>query len=83
MPSYFTDVERRALRAAAETAGLKVLRLLNDSAATSLSYGIYKQDLPDPSSEEKPRNVVFVDCGHSALQVWVCAFYKGQLKVKR
>lgn len=41
--------------------------------------GIYKQDLP--AAEEKPRNVVFVDVGHSAMQVCACAFHKGKLKV--
>ena len=45
----------------------------------ALAYGIYKQDLP--SSEEKPRNVVFVDLGHSSYQVSITAFNKGKLKV--
>lgn len=45
----------------------------------ALAYGIYKQDLP--SAEEKPRNVVFVDLGHSSYQVSVAAFNKGKLKV--
>lgn len=45
----------------------------------ALAYGIYKQDLP--SLDEKPRNVVFIDMGHSAYQVSVCAFNKGKLKV--
>lgn len=54
-----------------------MLRLFNETAATALSYGIYKQDLPAP--EEKPRNVIFVDCGHSSLQVSACAFHKGKL----
>ena len=52
---------------AAAAAGLNVLRLMNETTATALAYGIYKQDLP--GTEEKPRNVVFVDCGHSCLQV--------------
>lgn len=43
----------------------------------ALAYGIYKQDLPT----DKPRNIVFVDMGHSSLQVSICAFLKGQLKV--
>jgi molecular chaperone DnaK (HSP70) len=60
-------------------AGFNVLRLLNETAATSLTYGIYKQDLPE--ADDKPRNVVFVDCGHANLQVWACAFNKGKLKV--
>lgn len=45
----------------------------------ALAYGIYKQDLP--TTEEKPRNVVFVDMGHSSYQVSVTAFNKGKLKV--
>lgn len=65
---------------AASIAGLNVLRLMNETTATALAYGIYKQDLPAP--EEKPRNVVFVDCGHASLQVFACAFHKGKLKVQ-
>jgi len=64
---------------AAQIAGLNVLRLFNETTATALAYGIYKQDLP--GLEEKPRNVVFVDCGHSSLQVSVAAFNTGKLKV--
>lgn len=45
----------------------------------ALAYGIYKQDLP--AFEEKPRNVVFIDMGHSSYQVSVCAFNRGKLKV--
>lgn len=59
--------------------GLNVLRLFNETTATALSYGIYKQDLPAP--EEKPRNVIFVDCGQSSLQVFACAFNKGKLRM--
>lgn len=56
-----------------------MLRLFNETTATALAYGIYKQDLPAP--EEKARNVVFVDCGHSSLQVSACAFNKGKLRM--
>jgi len=79
VPSYFDDANRQALLAAATAAGLNVLRLFNETAATALAYGIYKQDLPAP--EEPPRNVVFVDVGYSALQVSAVAFNKGKLKV--
>ena len=49
--------------------GLNVLKMMNDTTATALAYGIYKQDLPEP---DKPsRNVVFVDCGHTGTQVTV------------
>lgn len=79
VPSYFTNSERKALLDAAGIAGLNCLRLLNETTATALSYGFYKQDLPAP--EEKSRNVVFVDFGHSAIQIAAVAFNKGKLKV--
>uniref|UniRef100_A0A3B3V1I7 Heat shock protein 4a n=1 Tax=Poecilia latipinna TaxID=48699 RepID=A0A3B3V1I7_9TELE len=79
VPSYYTDAERRSVMDAAQIAGLNCLRLMNETTAVSLAYGIYKQDLPAP--EEKPRIVVFVDLGHSGYQVSVCAFNKGKLKI--
>ncbi|KAM4542869.1 heat shock 70 kDa protein 4L [Odontesthes bonariensis] len=79
VPGFFTDGERRSVFDASQIAGLNCLRLINDTTAVALAYGIYKQDLPTP--EEKPRNVVFVDMGHSSFQVSVTAFNKGKLKV--
>nr|CAI5825830.1 unnamed protein product [Callosobruchus analis] len=79
VPSYYTNNERKALLDSATIAGLNVLRLMNEPTATALSYGIYKQDLPNP--EEKARNVVFVDCGHCSLQVSAVAFHKGKLRM--
>ena len=64
---------------AAQIANLNVLRLINDTTAVALGYGITKSDLPDA---ENPRHVVFVDVGHSSLSVSVVAFAKGQLTVK-
>ncbi|XP_067279446.1 heat shock 70 kDa protein 4a [Pseudorasbora parva] len=79
VPSFFTDAERRSVMDAAQITGLNCLRLMNDTTAVALAYGIYKQDLPAP--EEKPRIVVFVDVGHASYQVSACAFNKGKLKV--
>ncbi|CAH3018025.1 unnamed protein product [Porites evermanni] len=77
VPCFYTDRQRRAMLDAVSMAGMNCLRLMNDTTAVALAYGIYKQDLPT----EKPRNVVFVDMGHSSLQVSACAFLKGTLKV--
>uniref|UniRef100_A0AAQ4QLX1 Heat shock protein 4 like n=1 Tax=Gasterosteus aculeatus aculeatus TaxID=481459 RepID=A0AAQ4QLX1_GASAC len=79
VPSFFTDAERRSVFDASQIAGLNCLRLINDTTAVALAYGIYKQDLPTP--EERPRNVVFVDMGHASFQVSLTAFHKGKLKV--
>lgn len=80
VPAWFTDIQRRALIDAAEIAGLKILRLMNDTTAAALGYGITKLDLP--SAEEKPRRVVFVDVGHSEYTASVVEFKKGELVVK-
>lgn len=80
VPAWFTDVQRRALLDASDIAGLKTLRLINDTTAIALGYGITKLDLP--SAEEKPRRVVFVDIGHSNYTASVVEFRKGELNVK-
>uniref|UniRef100_UPI00358EF122 heat shock 70 kDa protein 4-like n=1 Tax=Myxine glutinosa TaxID=7769 RepID=UPI00358EF122 len=79
VPGFFTDMQRRSVLDAAQIAGLNCLRLMNDITAVVLAYGIYKQDLPGP--DEKSRLVAFVDLGHSAYQVALCAFNKGKLKI--
>ncbi|TRY71201.1 hypothetical protein TCAL_10670 [Tigriopus californicus] len=80
VPIFYTDRERRSLLDAATIAGLNVLKLMNDTTATALAYGIYKQDLPAP--EEKPRNVIFVDSGHRGIQVAAGSFHKGKLVIQ-
>lgn len=80
VPAWFTDVQRRSLLDAAEIAGLKPLRLINDTTAAALGYGIPKLDLP--TAEEKPRRVAFVDIGHSSYTCSIVEFRKGELAVK-
>lgn len=79
VPHFWTDGQRRALLDAARICDLNVLRIMNETTAVALAYGIYKQDLP--AEAEKPRIVAFVDVGHHATQVSVVAFNKGKLKV--
>ena len=79
-PPWFTDAQRRSIMDAAEIAGLKLLRLINDTTATALGYGITKLDLP--TAEEKPRRVCFVDIGHSSYSCSLVEFRKGELSVK-
>lgn len=80
VPPWFTDTQRRSLMDAAEIAGLKLLRLINDTTATALGYGITKTDLP--TAEEKPRRIAFVDIGHSNYTCSIVEFKKGELAVK-
>ncbi|CAF2049140.1 unnamed protein product [Rotaria magnacalcarata] len=79
VPCFFTDTERRAMLDAAQIAGWNCLRLLNETTAVALCYGIYKADLPEQT--EKPRLVAFVDMGYTTLQASIVAFNKGKLKM--
>jgi len=79
VPVWYTDIQRRAIIDAASIAGLNILRLINDTTATALGYGITKSDLPEA---ENPKHVIFIDVGHSSLSTAVVAFSKGQLTVK-
>jgi heat shock protein 4 len=68
VPGFFTEQQRRAVLDAASITGLNVLRLIHETTATALAYGIYKTDWT-----EKPQYVAFVDAGHASLQVRGCA----------
>ncbi|EFJ49538.1 heat shock protein Hsp70E [Volvox carteri f. nagariensis] len=78
VPTYFTEAERYAMLNAAQIAGVNCLRLINETTATALAYGIYKTDLP----EADPVHVVFVDVGHSHTQVSVVSLLRSKLVVK-
>jgi heat shock 70kDa protein 4 len=80
VPAWYTDAQRRSLIDACEIANLKLLRLINETTATALGYGITKLDLPGP--DEKPRRVAFIDIGHSNYTVSIVDFKKGELTVK-
>jgi molecular chaperone DnaK (HSP70) len=63
VPGFFTEQQRRAVLDAAHVAGLNILRLVHETTATALAFGIYKTDWTD-----KPQYFAFVDGGHASLQ---------------
>ncbi|VDD74042.1 unnamed protein product [Mesocestoides corti] len=78
-PSYFTDRERRALLDASRIAGLNCMRIVSETTAIGIAYGLTKKDLP--SVDQPPRNVAFVSLGNSSLQIAVISFNAGKMKV--
>ncbi|GAM25786.1 hypothetical protein SAMD00019534_089610 [Acytostelium subglobosum LB1] len=76
VPGYWTEYQRRALLNAGQIAGLNITRLMNETTATALSYGIYKE-LP----EDNPLKVLFIDVGDASTSVAAVAYKKGQLNV--
>ncbi|ETO28096.1 heat shock protein [Reticulomyxa filosa] len=73
-PVYFTDAQRRSLLATAALAELNVLRLLNETTAVAVTYGLTRK-------LEENRRVMFVDMGYSNTQVSIVDFGPGQLEM--
>mgnify|MGYP000979591878 FL=1 len=78
VPPYFTQAERKALLDAARIAELNVTRLLNESTAIALDYGMFRKADLDATNA---RNVLFVDFGHSKLSVFLCSFTNSEMNV--
>lgn len=78
VPTYASNAERQALLDATEIAGIKCVRLINESTACALTYGFFRKADLDP---EKPRNVAFVDFGHSKLTITFAQFTKNKMKI--
>ena len=78
IPSYCSNVERQSLLDACEIAGLKCLRVINESTAIALQYGFFrKKDL----DAKETRVVAFVDFGHSKTTVTIASFIQGKTKI--
>lgn len=78
VPVWFTEKQRRAASDACKIAGLNPVRIVNEVTAAAVGYGVFKQnDLP----EDEAKKVVFIDIGHSSLQVSIAAVKRGELKV--
>jgi heat shock protein 4 len=78
VPSYCSNIERQALLDAAEIAGLKCLRVINESTAIALQYGFFRRGDFDPVKE---RVVAFVDVGHSKSTITIATFIQGKTKI--
>ena len=74
VPAYFNDVQRRATKHAAELAGLKVDRLLNEPTAAGLAYGL---------QERKDHSTFLVfDLGGGTFDVSVLEYFDGVVEVR-
>lgn len=73
VPANFNEYQRRATQEAAELAGLKVRRLINEPTAAALSYGINRQGV-----EER---ILVYDLGGGTLDVTVLELSEGVFDV--
>jgi len=73
VPNNCSYAKREALLTAAEIAGVNCLKLVSASSAVALEYGLLgrKANLDGDSA------VVFIDCGHSGINVGCVRYFKG------
>lgn len=78
VPSYASNTERQALIDAVDIAGLKCLRIVNESTAIAYNYSFIRKSDLDATNE---RVVAFVDMGHSKTTVTIAAFKQGSCRI--
>ncbi|KAH8096485.1 ATP binding protein [Aureococcus anophagefferens] len=73
--------QRLAMLDACDVAGLRCLRLMHDTTATALEYGIWRS-AKKAFDEKVTQRVLFVDMGYSSYQVSIVDYVIGKLVVK-
>ncbi len=73
VPAYFNDSQRQATKDAGEIAGLKVLRIINEPTAASLSYGLDKK---------KDETIAVYDLGGGTFDISILELGEGTFQVK-
>jgi molecular chaperone HscC len=74
VPAYFDDHQRQATRAAAEIAGLKVERLLNEPTAAAIAYGLHER--------HRELRAVVLDLGGGTFDVTVLEIMEGVIEIQ-
>ncbi|RZC72670.1 hypothetical protein C5167_048151 [Papaver somniferum] len=57
VPSFFTDFQRRAMKAAAVKAGMNLMRILNETSAVAIDYGVHREGLKDLEEKRKRAHI--------------------------
>ncbi|MDW5499818.1 molecular chaperone HscC [Pseudomonas lundensis] len=73
VPAYFNDVQRRAVKNAAQLAGLNVARLLNEPTAASLAFGLL---------ENREQKYLTFDLGGGTFDVSIIDMFEGVVEVR-
>jgi molecular chaperone HscC len=75
VPAYFSDAQRQATRVAAQLAGLKVRRLLNEPTAAALAYGLLQ-------NSEAEAKLLIIDLGGGTFDVSIIEKFEGIIEVR-
>jgi molecular chaperone HscC len=74
VPAYFNDTQRKSTKVAAELAGLKVQRLINEPTAAALAFGLHRR-------HDETSFLVF-DLGGGTFDVSIVELFDGVVEVK-
>jgi molecular chaperone HscC len=74
VPAYFNEIQRKATITAAELAGLKVRRLINEPTAAALAYGLQDKDAEN--------TFLIVDLGGGTFDVSILEMFSGVIEVR-
>ena len=66
VPAYFNELQRKSTKMAAETAGLKILRIINEPTAAAIAYGLINEN-----KNMKDRNILIFDLGGGTFDVTI------------
>src|SRR5829696_6867776 len=73
VPAYFNDAQRQATKDAGRTAGLEVMRIVNEPTAAALAYGLDKK---------KDETIAVFDFGGGTFDISVLEVGEGVVEVK-
>ncbi len=73
VPAYFNDTQRQATKDAGKIAGLEVLRIINEPTASSLAYGLDRQE---------DEQIAVYDLGGGTFDISVIEVSDGVFEVK-
>ncbi len=76
VPAYFDEAQRQATKDAAQTAGINVLRLLNEPTAAAVAYGLDK-----PNQDNTQSHYLIYDLGGGTFDVSILKLTDGVFEV--
>lgn len=79
VPNYYTEQEKKALIDACKIAEFHPTRLVSEAHAIATTYGIFRKS--EFKDDKEPRNVVFVDIGHSKFSAFLASFTKDKATI--
>ena len=74
VPAYFNESQRSATRQAAEVAGLKVQRLINEPTAAAIAHGLFNKG--------EDATLLVLDLGGGTFDVTLLAIFEGVVEVQ-